>query len=273
MEPKGLGRGSRARLGRLLRFDVPVLTPALAARHLSLTRAHAAHELARWARAGWLARVRRGAYVSVPLQSTTTDVALEDPWVIATHFFSPCYIGGWSAAEHWGLTEQIFRTVCVITASSPRKRAPVMRGTQFSVHSVLEKKLFGLKTIWRGRTRVQLSDPARTIIDTLSNPALGGGIRTVADMLAVFLREHRESSPKLVEYGARLENSAVFKRLGFLLSTSHSGEDELIAACQARLSTGYAKLDPRLPRDHLITAWRLWVPSSWKRRQAIHGQP
>jgi predicted transcriptional regulator of viral defense system len=268
VEPQGLGKESRARLGRLLRTDSPVLTPELTARQLSLSRAHAAHELARWARAGWLARIRRGAYVAVPLEAPSAEVALEDPWVVATQLFAPCYIGGWSAAEHWGLTEQIFRTVCVMTASHPRKRTAMMRGTRFSIHSVAERKLFGLKVVWRGRTRVQLSDPARTLIDTLSDPGLGGGIRTVADILSVFLREHRTMSPKLIEYGTILNNAAIFKRLGFLLSTSHPEEQELIRACRARLSAGYAKLDPRLSADRLITGWRLWVPGSWKGTRA-----
>jgi predicted transcriptional regulator of viral defense system len=235
-----------------------------------MSRTRAAHELARWARAGWLARIKRGAYVPVALQATTADVALEDPWVIATHLFAPCYIGGWSAAEHWGLTEQIFRSVCVITASPPRKRAPVMRGTQFAIHSITRKKLFGLQTVWRARTRVQLSDPARTMIDVLGDPPLGGGIRTVADMLSVFLREHRGLAPKLIDYGTQLKNAAVFKRLGFLLSTSHAGERDLIDASRARLSTGYAKLDPHLSCDRLVTAWRLWVPASWKKRASGH---
>ena len=34
--------------------------------------------------------------------------SLEDPLVIAEKLFSPCYVGGWSAAEYWGITEQIF---------------------------------------------------------------------------------------------------------------------------------------------------------------------
>ncbi len=265
MNQEGLGKQSRQRLGRLLRAQPTVLTPEFAARHLSLTRAQAAHELARWARAGWLARVRRGAYVSVPLQATSTDVALEDPWVIATDLFAPCYIAGWSAAEHWGLTEQIFRSVCVITASRPRKRAQVLRGTQFSLHSTAEENLFGLKSVWRGRIRVQVSDPARTLVDMLSDPSLGGGIRSVADMLKVFLREQSTFSSKLIDYATRLGNAAVFKRLGFLLAASHPDERELIRACQRRLSAGYAKLDPRLACDKLVTAWRLWVPASWKR--------
>jgi len=43
--------------------------------------------------------------VSVPLESRTADVPLEDPWLIAERLFAPCYIGGWSAAEYLDLTE------------------------------------------------------------------------------------------------------------------------------------------------------------------------
>ena len=34
--------------------------------------------------------------------------------------------------------------------------------------------------------------------------------------------------------------------------------------CRARLTHGYAKLDPSLRTRKLITAWRLWVPEAWK---------
>jgi len=141
----------------------------------------------------------------------------------------------------------------------------VLRGTQFSLHSTAAENLFGLKSVWRGRIRVQVSDPARTLVDMLSDPSLGGGIRSVADMLTVFFREQPTLAPKLIEYATRLGNAAVFKRLGFLLAASHPDERELIAACQRKLSAGYAKLDPRLTCDKLVTAWRLWVPASWKR--------
>jgi hypothetical protein len=36
----------------------------------------------------------------------------------------------------------------------------------------------------------------------------------------------------------------------------------LIVTCQANLSSGYAKLDPALPSDRLVTAWRVWVSAS-----------
>jgi len=71
-----------------------------------------------------MSRVRRGLYVSVPLESRTADMPLEDPWLVADRLFSPCYIGGWSAAEYFGLTEQIFSTIIVMTVQKPRSRRP-----------------------------------------------------------------------------------------------------------------------------------------------------
>jgi predicted transcriptional regulator of viral defense system len=264
MALRGISSQSRQRLSQILRSEPGLITPEAAARHLSLPRVRAARELARWAKAGWLARVRRGAYAPVPLEATSPDIAIEDAWVVAASLFSPCYIAGWSAAEHWGLTEQIFRPVCVVTVSRPRKRIQHLRGTQFSLHSTTADKVFGTQSVWRHNVRVAVSDPARTIVDMLGDPSLGGGIRSVSDMLDLFLREQRKFVPKLREYAVRLRNGAVFKRLGFLLERTHPTEHDLIAVCRTQLTTGYAALDPKLTRDKLITSWHLWVPSSWK---------
>jgi len=267
MTRSGLSADAREQLSRLLRAGDPVLTPQGAAAALSVSRLHAAQHLARWAKAGWLARVRRGAYVPVPIESASADVPLEDPWSVVARLYSPCYIGGWSAAEHWGLTEQIFRALCVMTTMRPRRRKPLLRGTQLHLHTVRADKLFGLKTVWRGQTRVQVSDPAHTLADMLADPQLGGGIRNVADMLAVLLREHAADAPKLIEYSDRLRNGAAFKRLGFIVEAQHGGQRALIDACRSRLSAGYVKLDPKLPADRLVTAWRLWIPA------ATQGEP
>lgn len=266
MNLKGLGSQSRQRLSSLLRAEPALLTPERAARHLSLSRAKAAHELARWARAGWLTRVRRGAYVPLPLQATSSDVVLEDPWVVAASLFVPCYVGGWSAAEHWGLTEQLFQSTCIVTATRQRRRTVVLRGTTFSLRSTRADNLFGTQTVWRDRVRVAVSDPARTLVDMLSDPSLGGGIRPVADMLGVLFREHHSLASKLVDYGIRLGNGAVFKRLGFLLERLHAEEGDLMERCRSHLTAGYSKLDPKIACDRLITAWHLWVPASWAAR-------
>ena len=197
MTPAGLSAASRSQLSKLLRDSPPIVTPSQAAAALGLTPAAAARRLAVWSRAGWLARVRRGAYVPVPIESESADVALDDAWPVAAAMFSPCYIGGWSAAEHWGLTEQLFRSICVMTTTRPRERQPVLRKARFELHTVAPARFIGLKTVWRGGTRVQVSDPARTLIDMLADPALGGGIRHVAEMLGTLFHDQPKEAAKL----------------------------------------------------------------------------
>lgn len=259
---------SRSQLSKLLRDSPPIVTPTHAAAALGLTPEVAARRLAAWSRAGWLARVRRGAYVPVPIESESADVALDDAWSVAAAMFAPCYVGGWSAAEHWGLTEQLFRSICVMTATRPRERQLVLRKARFELHTVALAQFIGMKTVWRGGTRVQVSDPARTLIDMLTDPALGGGIRSVAEMLASLFHDQPKEAAKLAGYAAKIGSGAVYKRLGFLLQRDHPDQAALIESCRARLTAGYAKLDPALPADRLVTAWRVWVPAGELREPA-----
>ena len=88
-------------------------------------------------------------------------------------------------------------------------------------------------------------------------------IRPAADVLKAFLRDHGKSAATLLDYGDRLDNSAVFKRLGFLLESESLDQADLVAACRKRLRSGYVKLDPSIPVPRLVTAWGLWAPKRW----------
>jgi predicted transcriptional regulator of viral defense system len=263
--PSGIGKLDRARITILLRGTQHTISVKEAAALLSLSREHAAKILARWATKGWLSRIKRGLYIPVPLESTTGDIPLEHPWVIAEKLFRPCYIGGWSAAEYWGLTEQIFRTLVVLTTERPRNRKPVISGTNFLLHTISNQALFGLKTIWQEKIKVSVSDPTRTILDFLINPKLGGGIRMTADMLKEYLKSEHKNLSLLIDYANRFNNSAVFKRLGFLLEQYAPGELNIIDACKKQVTISKTKLDSQLDADKLITRWRLWVPTYWKK--------
>lgn len=266
MKPlSGLGKADRQRLSLLLRGTKGTVSVGDAAGILGLPRDAAAKLLARWAAKGWLSRVRRGLYVPVPLESRTADVPLEDAWPVAMRLFAPCYIGGWSAAEYWDLTEQIFRTVVVLTTQRPRERRPRIKGTDFLLRTVPEKSLFGLKSVWRGQTKVEVSDPSRTVLDFLNDPQLGGGIRSVTDIFKNYLGSDKKNLNLLLDYAKRLDNGAVFKRLGFLLELLATEDKAAIAGCQKNLTTGNVKLDPALPCPSLVTRWRLWVPKQWKK--------
>lgn len=263
----GLGKKDRARLSAILRETKGTVSVGDAADILKVSPTDAAKMLSRWAKKGWLSRVRRGLYVRVPLESRTSDIPLEDPWIVADRLFSPCYIGGWSAAEYWDLTEQIFRTVVVLTIRKPRDRAPVIKGTSFMLRTISENALFGTKAVWRGQVKVSVSDPTRTILDMFAYPKFGGGIRSTADMFVSYMKAENRNMDLLIDYAKRLGNGAVFKRLGFLLERYAPDQEAALNECKSQLTKGNIKLDPKLKTDRLITRWRLWVPESWTKEK------
>jgi len=264
-----LATRGRSRLAQVLRAAGQLITVADATAALGLDRVTAAKLLARWQMQGWLKRVRRGLYAPVPLTAMPSDQVIEDPWIFAPGLFDPGYVGGASAAHHWGLTEQLFRTVFVYTARPVRRSQQVIQGIPFAVRHVAEEKIFGTRAVWRGRIKVQVSDMHRTLIDILDAPAMGGGIRHAADCLRVYLGRPEASADTLIAYTDRLGNGAVFKRLGFLAERSGAPK-ELVAACAKRLTKGNAKLDPALPSPRLLRRWRLWVPDRWKGEAPAH---
>lgn len=259
----GLGKEDRKRLSAIFRKTKGTISVSDTASILNISPVDAAKMLSRWAKKGWLSRVRRGLYIRIPLESSTTDIPVEDPWILADRLFSPCYIGGWSAAEYWGLTEQVFRTIVILTKQKPRDRAPVIKGTSFMIRTILDKALFGTKPVWRGQIKVSVADPSRTIIDMLIDPKLGGGIRSTTDMFVNYLKSESRNIDLLIEYAKRLNNGAVFKRLGFLLERFAPDLKTAIDECKLHLTKGNVKLDPALKAQRLVTRWRLWVPESW----------
>lgn len=266
MALSGLNEASRAKLGKILRSTSGTITVLDAAKACDLSSREAAKLLAYFAAHGWLSRVRRGLYIAIPLDAKSEDISLDDPWVVATRLYAPCYIGGWSAAEHWDLTEQIFNSLLVMTTKSPRDRTPTIKDARLLLRTVPDRFMFGLETIWRERNKVLVSDPTRTIVDMLHDPSLGGGIRPAVDVLKSYMSSKNKDLTRLVAYAAQLRNGAVFKRLGFLLERLAPDEELILKECRQKMTQGNAKLDPDLAADHLVTAWRLWIPKGWRER-------
>lgn len=229
---------------------------------LKIERAEAAKRLSRWLAQGWLHRVGRGAYVPVSLDTLGAQQVLDDPWILVPALFSPGYIAGRTAAEHWDLTEQIFKDIVVITAQPLRQTRQLRHGTNFTLRHISEEKIFGTKPVWRKRSRVPVSDVHRTIIDMLDDPALGGGIQQVSDCFNAYLTRADRDDKRLLEYAARLGNGAVFKRLGFLAERSGKAT-QIVEFCLGRLTAGVASIDTSLECSHYVPRWRLQVPLSW----------
>jgi len=256
----GISQRNRALLEELHRRSKGAFDAAEASQILGMRREEAGQLLVYLAQRGWLSRVRRGLYVAVPLDARRSGEWVEDSWVVAERVFSPCYIGGWSACTHWDLTDQVFRTLLVVTARRVRHRDVEIQGLPFHLTVRASDALFGTVPVWRGQTRVCVSDPSRTIVDILDNPRLGGGIRTVSDVLQEYLRSEHRDDQLIVKYADRLGNRAVFKRLGYLLEHSGAEAAQLIEACLERRSSGLATLDPSVSAPgRIVRRWRLRV--------------
>jgi predicted transcriptional regulator of viral defense system len=249
----------RARLAAVLRASNEVLSVEVTAKTLGIDQRSAAKLLSRWRAQGWLRRVGHGLYVSVPLDLAGSEQVVSDPWVLVPALFGQSYIGGWTAAHHWDLTEQLFNETLVFTKRRVSARH-VAQGVTFVLRQVSDKQFFGLTTLWRGSTRVSISDAARTLIDMIAMPDTGGGIDHVAECIGNYLRSPKADRQLLIQYAEQFANGAVFKRLGFLAET-RVHDDDLARACRSRMTKGYARLDPSLSCDKLVTAWRLWVPT------------
>lgn len=268
----GLGKKERQQLAALLNARLAVITPKTAAEILHLTRGQAAQLLARWANKGWLSRVKHGVYVPVSLQTETTEVMADEPWVVAKALFEPCYVGGWSAAEHWDFTEQIFNSTMVFTSRKVPARKLNYTGANFTIKTIKPERIFGFQNVWIENHKVPVSDPTRTIVDAFNDPAVVGGIRMAVDLLNRYLKSQYKNLDLLIQYSTKMRNTAIFKRLGFIFEQHCPEENVFIEEMRKKVKSGYSQLDPSTPGKSLVTAWNLWVPSSWKKGKGLSDQ-
>lgn len=228
-----------------------------AAEAWGVSRSTATSRLFRLVRAGWLAAIRRGLFYVLPLEAgklTTVD----DPWVLASQAFAPCYIGGWTAAEHWGLTEQIFRSTFVVTAGAARTTSMTLIGSEFRLVRASKDRVESVLPTWRGSVRVAVSDRERTLADGLANPVWVGGVRHLVEMLSTYKRSEQWSPTKLLSALAAHPKGAAYKRLGYLVENALGGEDALVKAALEHKSTGVIRLDPQVKATgKIITRWGL----------------
>ncbi len=260
MRTSGITAANRGRLETLHRDGAASVTIADAAALWNLPTEQSGRLLRSMLRGGWLTRPRRGLYVPVPLEAANSGEWHEDPWVIAVKLHPAGYIGGWSACEHWGLTEQLFHEVLVFDPSRVSDPEVIVSGTTIRTRRTAIDRVFGLRSVWRRTVRVPVSDPTRTIIDLLDDPRNGGGIRHVAEVVGEYFRgEHRDDN-LLLAHADRFGNRTVFKRLGYLVETIGVDAPTLVEECRMRMSRGVSLLDPDLgPRGRIVSRWNLRV--------------
>ena len=221
--------------------------------------------LARWNTNGWVQKIKRGLFIILPIEVDKSTQTIEDPFTVVPSLFgNNAYIGGWSAAEYWNLTEQIFNDLSVLTDKKIKQKKVTFNHTNFILTQVSASKIYGNKTIWRNSTKVNVSDPTKTIIDMFASPSLAPGIDHLFKCYKNYLHSEHYNYGLLVDYAIKYGNKAIFKRLGYLSSLLLNKDDNIINLCKSHLSPGYAQLDPAHKGKKLITNWYVFIPNMLK---------
>jgi len=206
-------------------------------------------------RNGWIVPLRRGLYA---VSSTVPGVVPAHEFEIAMALVDPAAISHWSALHRHGMTDQLPRSVFVLTttaASAPRVRGAQGRAftgrgypvgqTVYQFIQVKPERFFGTERLWIGESQVAITDPERTLLDGLSRPQYCGDFAEVLHAFEAW--GDRLRLDRIIDYAPRL-GTAVAKRLGWVLE--NQGMDTAHLGLLERLPIkGYRKLDPTGPRQ------------------------
>jgi predicted transcriptional regulator of viral defense system len=265
-ELSGIGKSYRNKLSRVLENNYSVINANLVSKTLKIPAQEAGRLLSRWNKNGWIKRIKRGSYIPIPLESTTSKVVVEEPFLVVDSLYSPGYIAGFSAIKHWDLTEQIIESVTYFTLKKVKDRNPIHGGIRFKLKTISQHKLFGLKTVWIGSKKIKISDPSKTMIDLLDDPKVVGGITVIIDFFSEYKESEYYNFDLLVQYAHQMNNKAIFKRLGFIYETMYDATDDILSLLAKNISTGISEFDPTQPSKYTITKWGLKTSEFWKKK-------
>jgi len=213
------------------------------------------------ARKKWIIKLRRGIYLIVPLSAGVDSKYTEHEFLIASRLISPYYIGYWSALNFYNMTEQTPFTVFVATTKRPEgTRTRIILDTNYRFITVSKKKFFGFSPVSIGTDLVNISDREKTLADALDHPEYCGGIAEVAKCL--WNSRDAISIEKIVNYATKMGNSAIIKRLGFLLDVLDlKSKENVYPRMKNMVSAGMSILDPtmRQKSGNYNTKWKLII--------------
>jgi len=194
---------------------------------------------------GWIRRIRRGRFAVIPLSSGEGRSPQLHEFVVAMELVSPAVIAYWSALNHHGMTEQLPRTVFVATDHPVRRQPGDILGVTYKIVSLKPDKIFGVMKEWIDEIPFSVTDREKTIIDGLDLPQYVGGVSEITKALTDSWKLLDEK--KLRKYAAKIGNSAVAKRLGFMMETLRLGNVEVLRTETPR-APGFSALDPTMPK-------------------------
>ena len=195
----------------------------------------------------WLLRLEKGKYLILPLEAGMEGLYSAHEFVIAAHLVQPYAIAYASALSFHGLSDLLPQAVLVATTRRKTDVVITELGLRFRFITITSRKFFGAQAVTIEDQPVQITTPAKTLVDGLDHPDLCGGIVELAKGLSRYAQDDADWA-QLTADARRLGNRTVFKRLGYLAEVLGLGADEWVGRWRTEMSPGETLLDPRYGR-------------------------
>lgn len=133
-----------------------------------------------------------------------------NPYVIGNFIVKNGAIAYWSALNIHGLTEQISNVVYV--QSEYRKNDKKIFNTQYKFIKVKPSKISGITQMGYGNEQFNVTNVEKTLVDCFDLLQYSGGYE---ELIRAFYKA-KISSLRLLDYGKKMGNLSVLKRMAFL---------------------------------------------------------
>lgn len=202
-------------------------------------------------------RVEKGRYILIPPEAWTAGTYTEEGIVIASQLVKPYYLSYWTALSFYGWTEQPSKTIFI--ATTKLKRQLSVQGTGFKFIRLKPERFFGYTEQWVGTQKVAVAEKEKAIVDCLDQPRYAGEIVEIAKGLWNGRDDFK--FPKIIEYALQMNNSTIFKRLGYLIEILGIGDPALINEIKKYITPGIKPLDPAkdVNSGEISRGWNLFV--------------
>lgn len=219
--------------------DKIVFTPKDVERFLTISKQNTYRVLKNMKEKDLVKRIERGKYVLKEIWNES------DIYEIVPEIFKPSYVAFWSALHYHDMTDQVPRTVFLITTK--RKRSFKLQGQKIRYITLKKEFFFGYERY----DKVVVSDREKTIIDSLRHPEYSGGISHIYGAIPDDI-----DTEKLTDYCKKTDSSTIASRLGYILDKKgiRFKREEL-----KEMIDTYSKLDPKKEKTDLDSKWKLYI--------------
>ena len=160
--------------------------------------------------------IERGKYLLAPAKSGVEGYWSEHAFKILNKLINSYYVSYWTALHYWWMTEQIPRTIYVVTTKI--KKDIEFFGEKIQFVTVIPKKFYGYTTEKIDDDYFTVATREKTIIDCLDRPIYCGGV--VELFKGLWTARKQINFDILINSTEKFNASSVQRRLGYLIEKS-----------------------------------------------------